>query len=90
MKLAFILDPLEAIKPYKDSSYAMMEEAKRRGHELFVLHQESILCRDGRVLARAWPITLTGEKANWYRLGTDAEQPLYPAGEGDLDDEPDR
>ena len=50
MKLAFVLDPLDAIKTYKDSSYAMMEEAARRGHELFVLHQEDILCREGRVL----------------------------------------
>ena len=40
MKLAFVLDPLDHIKTYKDSSYAMMEEAARRGHELYVLHQE--------------------------------------------------
>ena len=30
MKLAFVLDPLESIKTYKDSSYAMMREAARR------------------------------------------------------------
>ncbi len=36
MKLAFVLDPLDAIKTYKDSSYAMLEEASRRAHELFV------------------------------------------------------
>src|SRR5690348_14399257 len=49
VKFAFVLDPLETIKTYKDSSFAMMEEAARRGHELFVLHQEHILCRDGVV-----------------------------------------
>ena len=32
MKLAFVLDPLEALKAYKDSSVAMMREARRRGH----------------------------------------------------------
>jgi len=76
MKLAFVLDPLDSIKTYKDSSYAMMEEAARRGHALYVLHQESILCRDGRVLARAWPLVLTGDKHDWYSLGEQAEQPL--------------
>ena len=76
MKLAFILDPLEAIKPYKDSSYAMMEEAAGRGHELIVLHQESILCRDSKVEARAWPITLTSDKHAWHRLGEPFPAPL--------------
>jgi glutathione synthase len=76
MKLAFVLDPLDSIKPYKDSSYAMMEEAARRGHALFVLHQESILCRDGQVLARCWPLRLTGHKYEWYDLGQASEQPL--------------
>jgi len=76
MKLAFILDALDSIKTYKDSSYAMMEEAARRGHELSVLHQEGLLCRDGQVVSRSWPIVLTGEKYEWYRLGEMAELPL--------------
>jgi len=76
MKLAFILDALDSIQTYKDSSYAMMEEAARRGHELSVLHQEGLLCRDGQVVSRSWPIVLTGEKYEWYRLGEMAELPL--------------
>jgi len=76
MKLAFILDPLEAIKPYKDTSYAIMEEAAGRGHALFVMHQDGIVCRDSKVLARVWPITLTGDKYAWYHLGEPFETPL--------------
>jgi glutathione synthase len=76
VKLAFILDPLDTIKTYKDSSFAMMEEAARRGHELHVLHQEQLLCRDGEVRALAAPIGLTGDNKAWYELGEDSEQPL--------------
>jgi glutathione synthase len=76
VRLAFVLDPLDSIKTYKDSSYAMMEEAARRGHELIVLHQEHILCRDTTVAARTAPLTLTGEKYQWYRLGEEREAPL--------------
>ncbi|HZR04140.1 MAG TPA: glutathione synthase [Burkholderiales bacterium] len=76
MKLAFVLDPLESIKTYKDSSYAMMEEAARRGHALFVLHQEGLMCRDGVALATVWPIELTGDKYTWYRLGEPRQGPL--------------
>jgi len=76
MKLSFVLDPLEDIKTYKDSSYAMMQEASRRGHELFVLHQEDILCRNGAVNGIAAPITLTGDKTAWYTLGQENEVAL--------------
>jgi glutathione synthase len=76
MKLAFVLDPLDEIKTYKDSSYAMMEEAFRRGHELSVLHQEDILCRTGTVSGFAVGIRLTGDKAAWYTLGERREVPL--------------
>ena len=54
----------------------MMEEAARRGHELFVLHQEDILCRDGAVHGIAAPIRLTGEKKAWYEPGEKREAPL--------------
>ncbi len=80
MKLAFVLDPLDDIKTYKDTSYAMMEEAARRGHELFVLHQQDILCRDGVVQGIAAPLTLTGEKKSWYVLGETREAPLSEFG----------
>ena len=76
MKLAFILDPLDAIKTYKDTSFAMMEEAARRGHQLFVLHQEHLLCRDAVVRAIAAPIKLTGDNKAWHELGTTSELPL--------------
>ena len=76
MKLAFVLDPLDDIKTYKDSSYAMLEEASRRAHELFVLHQEDILCRDGVVNGIAAGIRLTGQKTAWYTLGEKREVPL--------------
>jgi glutathione synthase len=76
MKLAFVLDPLDSIKTYKDSSFAMMEEAARRGHALFVLHQEHIVCRGEQVTARAAAIALTGDRHHWYRLGEEADTPL--------------
>ena len=76
MKLAFILDPLESIKTYKDSSYAMMREAHARGHALFVLHQEDLAWRGGRVVGHARSLTLTGDAHDWFRSGESAETPL--------------
>ena len=69
MKIAFILDPLEEIKIYKDSTYAMMREAAARGHELAVMQQEDLVWREDRVVGYARDLTLTGDDKHWYRAG---------------------
>ena len=76
MKLAFILDPLDSIKTYKDSSYAMMAAAAKRGHRLAVLHQQDLVWRDGRVRAATRSLELTGDAKHWHRLGERQETSL--------------
>jgi glutathione synthase len=76
MRIAFVLDPLDTIKTYKDSSYAMMHEAAVRGHALAVLHQEDIVWRDGRVIGYARDLALTRDEAAWYRTGERKPVPL--------------
>ena len=66
MKLAFVLDPLDSLKTYKDSSYAMMREAAARGHSLHAIQQEELLWREGRVHAYARELKLTGDPYRWY------------------------
>jgi glutathione synthase len=69
MKIAFVLDPLDSIKTYKDSSYAMMREAASRGHALAVLHQEDLVLRDGKTLGYARDLALMSDEKQWYRVG---------------------
>ena len=69
MKIALILDPLDSIKTYKDSSFAMMREAVARGHRIFSIQQEEILWREGGVRAYAHELELTGDAHHWYRAG---------------------
>jgi glutathione synthase len=76
MKIAFILDPLEDIKTYKDSSYAMMREAAARGHALAEMQQENLAWRDGKVLGFARDLQLTGDEKDWYRAGERRPVPL--------------
>src|SRR5215813_998870 len=54
----------------------MMEEAALRGHQLFVMHQEHLLCRDAEARAIAAPIRLTGDKKAWHETGATSEAPL--------------
>ena len=34
MNLLFVADPIEQFKTYKDTTFAMMREAQRRGHRI--------------------------------------------------------
>ena len=45
MKLLFILDPLDKLKSYKDTSLAIMRETAARGHTLYVCEQHDVMLR---------------------------------------------
>jgi len=71
MKLLFVADPLASFKIYKDSTFAMMREAARRGHELWATQPRDLRWQlGGRVEAVAQRIALTGvhghDEAPWY------------------------
>ena len=68
MKLLFVADPLAGFKTYKDSTYAMMREAARRGHALFAMVAEDLAWRDGRVSGRCQAIRMTGGEP-WFEAG---------------------
>lgn len=67
MKLLFVADPLESFKIYKDTTFAMMREAQRRGHQLAVCGpQDMAWRRGGRVCAQVRDIVLTGDAQAWF------------------------
>jgi glutathione synthase len=76
MRIAFLIDPPETFKIYKDSTYAMMREAAGRGHELHVLQQENLAWRDGGVGAATQRLHLTGDNDAWFRLDAAQSAPL--------------
>lgn len=52
MRVAVQMDPLESIKIGGDSTFALMLEAQRRGHALFVYQPENLSLSEGRLTAR--------------------------------------
>ncbi len=74
MRLAFILDHLDSIRIYKDSSYAMMQEAATRGHRLYALEQGDLAWKAGGTTGLGRGLELIGKTDGdhrWYR----AEEP---------------
>ena len=66
VKFAFIVDPLEGLKAYKDSSVAMMRVAATRGHEVWTIQRPDLYWRDGHVAARALRILPSADNAQWF------------------------
>lgn len=76
MKIAFLTDPLDSFKTYKDSTYAMMAEANRRGHALHAFGQGDLAFEGGSVVANVARVTLTGAADDWYRAAPAATTSL--------------
>ena len=67
MKIAFLADPLSGFKIYKDSTFAMMREAAKRGHAIYAFEQRDMALQEGVVIASVARIHLTGDADVWYR-----------------------
>ena len=67
MKIAFLADPISTFKIYKDSTFAMMREAAKRGHAVYAFEQRDMVLEEGVVTAEVTRLHLTGEQDPWYR-----------------------
>jgi glutathione synthase len=74
--LLFIVDPLESLKAYKDSSVAMMRAAQLRGHAIWAAEQAELHWSKAQVAARAVRLSLTDNDEDWYRAHESETRPL--------------
>ncbi len=77
MKLLFVADPLESFKTHKDSTFAMMREAARRGHTLMACEPKDLRWQRGEpVIGFVRDITLTGRSGygvhDWFTAAQQA------------------
>ena len=67
MNFLFIADPLESFKIYKDTTFSMMREAQKRGHQVVACEMTDVRWQQGEaVSAQVRQIRLTGEQAPWF------------------------
>jgi glutathione synthase len=66
-ELLFVADPLESFKIHKDTTFAMMREAQRRGHRVFACEVQDVRWQSGaQVSAAVREIRLTGQQQAWF------------------------
>ena len=68
LNLLFIVDPLDQLKEYKDSTVAMMREAARRGHVVHAGTPAELQYdgHDGLVRMQSHQLQITQQAAPWY------------------------
>lgn len=70
LRAAFQMDALEGINIAGDSSFALILEAKARGHEVWHYDVNALTWRDGRLKALAHPIEMAQRvKGDHFRVG---------------------
>lgn len=70
--LAVLMDAIAAIKIAKDSTFAMLLEAQKRGWRLLYMTQGDLAIRDGAPWARLAPLEVRDDPSGWYSLGEPA------------------
>jgi glutathione synthase len=69
MQILFVADPLSSFKIYKDTTFAMMREAQRRGHQVLACEPQDIVWESGsQVSARVQRVHLTGDATHWFEV----------------------
>jgi len=76
LKIGIIMDPIESIAPYKDSSLAMLLEAERRGGKIHYFQQKDLKLLGGRAIGHSQRLTVKDDNAAWFELGESDEVEL--------------
>ncbi len=81
LKVGVVMDPIESIKPHKDSTFAMLLEAQRRGHALWYMTPQDLYLKNGEAWAeqselKVWDRTDPNSTDQYFGFGGTFEQPL--------------
>lgn len=73
IKLGIVMDPIDSIKIKKDTSFAMLLEAQRRGYEIHYMEMNDLYLHQGVARARTRTLTVKEDPAGWYQFGSEQD-----------------
>ncbi|MBL7479099.1 glutathione synthase [Legionella bononiensis] len=77
MRLAVLMDPLHRLKPYKDTTIAMISSAKAMGWSCVYFTQEDLFCSAGHAYAHVHEISIGDvHSSEWAEIKDLGEKPL--------------
>lgn len=76
VRLGVVMDPIESIKPAKDTTLAMLLAAQARGWEILYMEQVDLYLQGGEARARLRRLTVWDAPSGWFQLGEELDEPL--------------
>ncbi|WP_440996460.1 glutathione synthase [Arhodomonas sp. SL1] len=76
VRLGVVMDPIAHIKPYKDTTLAMLLEAQRRGWPIQYMELGDLSLRDGTARAHMRELRVRDDRHDWFTLGDGREAEL--------------
>ncbi|MGS4880201.1 glutathione synthase [Photobacterium damselae] len=73
IKLGIVMDPIKSINIKKDSSFAMMMEAQRRGWEIHYMEMNDLSLEQGKAVARTRVVSLKEDPNGWFEFQSEQE-----------------
>ena len=73
LKVALQMDPIGSVNINGDSTFRLALEAQERGHSLFFYTPDRLAFREGRVVARGWPVTVRRVLGDHVSYGEEQE-----------------
>jgi glutathione synthase len=71
-----VMDPIAGIKSYKDSTFAMLLEAQRRGHEIWYMEPGELTVIGGEPRGHMRRLEVRDDPGDWFALGEPEDRPL--------------
>ncbi|WP_101674227.1 glutathione synthase [Alloalcanivorax mobilis] len=76
LNVGVVMDPIDHIKPWKDTTLGMLLEAQRRGWSLHYMEPADLFMREGRVSGMTRDLSVADDNQNWFTLGEAAPRDL--------------
>ncbi|MCE1695274.1 glutathione synthase, partial [Enterobacter hormaechei] len=73
IKLGIVMDPISSINIKKDTSFAMLLEAQKRGWEIHYMEMNDLYLHQGEARARTRLLTVEENPQQWYQFGGEQE-----------------
>ncbi|MGQ4660131.1 glutathione synthase [Lysobacter sp. F6437] len=69
LDIVVVMDPIGSIRIAKDSTFAMLLEAQRRGHRMWYVIPGGLALHDGRAVAKVAALQVREDPTHWFDLG---------------------
>lgn len=76
LKTGVVMDPISGITTYKDSTFAMLLEAQRRGHEIWYMEPSDLTIRGGVALGHMKRLSVRDNNNDWFTLSASENREL--------------